>query len=64
MITTIDLSEADALLFAEFRKYQDNFQFMVENGVFDMKNGKITLNFDNAGNLLVIEKMQQFRRTC
>jgi len=64
MITTINLSEADAVLFAEFRKYQDNFQFMVENGVFDMKNGKITLNFDNTGNLLVIEKIQQFRRAC
>lgn len=61
-MTIIELSEEDAILFAEFRKNQDNFQFMVDNGVFEMKNGKITMNFDPNGHLLVIEKIQQFRR--
>lgn len=41
---TIELSEQDAESFKEFLKFHDNFSFMVEQGVFDLKTGNVTIH--------------------
>ena len=41
---TIELTDDDAALFAQFRKYQDQFKVLLENGVFDFLVGSKTLH--------------------
>lgn len=41
---TIILTSEDAELFKSFRQNQDNFKFMVEKGVFDLKTGNVTIH--------------------
>ena len=47
----IELTDEDARLFKLFREYQDRFKVLLDNKVFETKNGKAILNFDSAGKL-------------
>lgn len=48
-MTTVDLTNIDAELFKLFRKHQDAFQLLVDNGVFEVRNGQVTIDFDKDG---------------
>ena len=54
----VELNDADALLFKQFCQYHDKFQFLVQNGVFDLKRGFATINFDNVGNISSVQKSE------
>ncbi len=47
----IELTNEDASLFKLFREYQDRFKVLLDNKVFEIKNGKAVLNFDSEGKL-------------
>lgn len=51
----IFLTSEEINLFKEFRKYQDKFEILISNKVFETKNGKAILNFDNKGLLRQVE---------
>ena len=53
---TIILSTPDAMLFRNFQQFHATFALLCKNGVFDQKNGKITLHFDSHGNIAKIER--------
>lgn len=60
----VELSPADAALFLEFRRLQDTFATMVATGVFNTRNGKAILHFDNEGTLAQIDfDVVGFKRT-
>jgi hypothetical protein len=51
----IELTNEDADLFKDFRKYQDDFTVMLSNGVFNFKNGSCIIHRDNDGKIRKIE---------
>jgi len=53
---TLELTNEEALAFREWRKYQDQFQVMVEAGVFKTQNGKIELHFNENSILCEITR--------
>lgn len=53
---TILLPEEEAKMFLLFQEHYDTFRLMLERGVFDQKNAAVTLHFDNAGTLQVIQR--------
>lgn len=52
----VELSPEDAAMFVEFRKRQDTFKTLIDQGVFDIRNGKAVLNFNADGVLTKISK--------
>jgi hypothetical protein len=54
-MVTIELTDEEALLFRKFREKQDTFMTLEEAGVFDIRNGKATLNFDANGTLCEVD---------
>ena len=53
-MTVLTLNDTDAQLFLEFRRLQST-------GVFDVKNGSVTLHFDKQGVINAIEKKEMLR---
>lgn len=51
----LEVSDADAELFREFRRVQSVLAVMNDAGVFRMRNGKVVLNFNGDGVLENIE---------
>jgi len=51
----VELTEIDAELFREFRRVQDMLRVLNDAGVFQTKNGKIILNFNEDGVLTDIK---------
>ena len=47
----VEMTEEEVKSFVSFRKNQDLFQLLDNAGVFAMRNGKATLNFDAMGGL-------------
>ncbi len=59
----IELTEAEALAFKLFREHQDRFMLLVENRVFDLRNGSAELHFDPQGEIASIDlHAKVFRR--
>lgn len=56
---TIELSDRDATWFLLFRKHQDNFQKMVEMGVFDDGIIQATLYFNKFSHLTAVDKTKR-----
>lgn len=54
----VELSNQDAELFKQFCQYHNQFQFLVQNGVFGLKRGFATINFDNDGNISSVQKSE------
>lgn len=48
-MTTIELSDDDARLFAEFQRHHDAIRDIIENGAMEVRNGTATLHFDQNG---------------
>lgn len=40
------------------KEYKDKIQFLLQSGVFDLKRGSATINFDNMGNISSVEKKE------
>lgn len=55
---SVDLTEEEAKLFLEFRKYQDTFKKMIDCGVFETQPGSIILHFNLDGVLSKIDRNQ------
>jgi hypothetical protein len=55
-MTTVQMTRHDAALFLLFQQYYDDFGFMMESGVWDIRNGKATLHFDEGGRLKNIKR--------
>lgn len=53
---TIFLTPVEAIEFRNFQKYYTEFMLLVNKGVFDQKNGAVTLHFDNNGILQTIQR--------
>lgn len=53
-MTTVQLTDEDAILFIAFRKHQAQFKQLLDNGVFDRLIGEIALHKDGL-NIKVIE---------
>lgn len=53
---TIFLSEQEAIKFREFQKNYTTFMLMLNRGVFDVRKGNVTLNFDHEGTLQAIRR--------
>lgn len=45
----VELTEFDAKLFLEFQKNYNIFSTLVQSGVFNIRNGNATINFDKDG---------------
>lgn len=48
-LTKIELTDEDAKLFLEFRKFQNDFTIIFNAGVFDLRNAQAVINFDSFG---------------
>lgn len=55
---TIFLTPLDAELFKSFREHQTDFMVLKANGIFDLKNGSITIHKDDKGLVRKIEVNQ------
>lgn len=53
---TVLMTKEEGALFVLFQKHFDSVAYMISEGVFDIKLGSATLNFDSDGFLLSIEK--------
>ena len=58
---TILLSEEDARMFILFQKQHALINALDSLGVFDMRNGSVTIHYDSVGKIRSMEKKQQFR---
>lgn len=58
---SVDLTEDEAKLFLQFRKFQDVFNNMTISGVFDLKGSSATLHFDENGELRKVEVYKGFK---
>lgn len=52
--TIIELDNEDAELFLLYRKHQNAFKTLLDVGLFDLRNGQATLNFDPNGALVEV----------
>lgn len=60
-MTVVELTDVEAKLFIEFRKRQSFLEMIESVGGFDVKNGSITVSFDNLGAVGSI-KVEKFYR--
>ena len=61
-MTSIELTDKDALLFVEFQKYYILFGMLKSIGALDIKNGSVTFNFDYLGNIKSVNKIENFNQ--
>lgn len=47
--TIVELTDADAQLFIEFQKNYNTFSTLLQSGMFGIRNGNATVNFDKDG---------------
>lgn len=60
-MTTVELTNEDALLFVAFQKRYALIKLLESIGAFDIKNGSITLNFGPAGEIGSVDKNIHYR---
>lgn len=53
---TIYLTTPEAVLFRDFQAFHTMFTLLVQKGVFDTKNGSVTLHFDSEGTIQNIQR--------
>jgi hypothetical protein len=54
-MVNVTLSEQEAQSFLKWREHQANFEILLENGVFDVRNGSVELHFNVAGHVASID---------
>lgn len=60
-LVTIFITPIDVEKFKLFQKHYVAFMLMDSLGAFNLKNGSITLNFDNQGQIKAVKKEELFR---
>ena len=60
-MNTIELTNEDALLFAQFQKRYAFIKLLESLGAFDIKSGNIKINFDEIGAIGVVEVNRYYR---
>lgn len=53
---TLILTTPEAIMFRDFQQFHNTFALLVQKGVFDCKNGSITMHFDGNGEIQRIER--------
>lgn len=53
---TILLTTPEAIMFRDFQQFHTTFALLISKGVFDTKNGSVTLNFDSNGQIKTIQR--------
>lgn len=56
LLTAVELTEEQALLFRIFMEHYSTIEFMTKSGVWDIKGGNAILNFDSTGHLKSVKK--------
>lgn len=51
---TIFLTTPEAIMFRDFQRYHKIFTLFLSKGVFDVKNGEVTIHFDPTGQISAI----------
>ncbi len=54
------MDEDDATLFVRFRKFQQAIEMLDRNGIIDMKNGSVTLHYDQWGNVRTVDVLRKY----
>lgn len=54
-MTTIELTDDEAMAFVLFQQHRRMFQALIEAQVHDLKRGEAVLSFNPQGNLMKIE---------
>lgn len=62
MLTRLDLTEEECKLFLQFQKRYAFMQLLESIGIFDIRNGSVTINFDTIGGITNVEKKQVYRQ--
>lgn len=63
-LVSIKLNQSEAELFVWVQQHWDKLFVMKSAGLFSVKNGSITLNFDDIGTLMSIQSNRvEFKRT-
>ena len=52
----IFLTTPDAIMFRSFQQFHSTFALLCSSGVFDCKNGSVTIHFDNDSTIKKIER--------
>jgi hypothetical protein len=52
----IYIADAEAEKFLLFQQHYETFALLLDNGVFDVRNGSVTIHFDNKGILKAINR--------
>ncbi len=52
----IYVPDEEAKLFMQFQEHYKTFKLLYESGVFDVKNGSVTLHMDNGGSIKAINR--------
>lgn len=52
----IEITTPEAIAFRQFMQFHSNFMLLVNNGVFNVKDGSVRLHFDHDGNVRKIER--------
>lgn len=55
-LITIEITQIDAIQFRLFQQYYSQFALLANKGVFDTKNGSVTLHFDSLGTIQEIKR--------
>lgn len=53
---TIVLNTPESIAFRDFQQFHSTFMLLVKSGVFDIKNGSVTLHFDLQGRIQKITR--------
>lgn len=53
---TIILTTPEAIMWRDYQQFHAAFALLVSRGIFDVKNGSVTIHFDSLGNIAKIER--------
>lgn len=54
-MTTLELNDADAAAFLLFRQHQAKLMLLIDNRVFDLRNGSAEIHFNHDGDIAAID---------
>ena len=62
-LTTVYLTDADAILFVEFQKRKNLLGLLNSIKAFDIRSGSVTINFDKVGKIVSLERHEHLSLT-
>ena len=60
MTTVVDLTDQDARDFIEFQKKRKFFELLTHYKVFDIRSGSCTIHFSRLGEVVGIQKVEEY----